>query len=338
MNTFALWGLSALVVVIGSLSPNRSHADIFGIDNRVDANTVSYISEERRAVAVSVLESIIKPVGNGQFEIETDNVSEFLCPDERFADQSSVPYACTGFLVAPDLLVTAGHCSTHYATQIRREPELYCETYKWVFDYKKTERPWLAQESAVYSCKKILYAVYDGKANQRDFALIQLDRPVTSREPLKISHAINNKNDSVFILGHPLGLPMKYAGGAKITDDLRQQSPSLMTNLDAFAGNSGSPVFNRKKEVIGVLVGGSPNRTTYHDESARCERYNRCDEDGTNCIVSDGLVLPRGLPETFSEVQKISNYLPIIDSHKNRIEQERQQPWVIDPPIVATAE
>lgn len=313
---FGLWFL-----INHSLTPVVSWADIFGADDRSEALYETHVSLERQAVAVGVLSSMIELKDDDSYEIETDNISDLLCPDERFSEQSSVSYACTGFLVGPDLLVTAGHCATHFGTQIRRQEELYCDAYNWVFDYTKTSRPWKASPSAVYKCKKVLYAVYDGNANQRDFALIQLDRPVSERIPLNISTSENKKDDSVFMLGHPLGMPMKYTGNARIITDLSPDGPSYVTNLDAFAGNSGSPVFNANHEVVGILVGGMPNNTTYYDEKSKCERYNRCDDEGKNCKATDDRIpVPLGLPTAFSEVQKINKYYHIIEAYRKNSE------------------
>ncbi|PIP90066.1 MAG: hypothetical protein COW01_09305 [Bdellovibrionales bacterium CG12_big_fil_rev_8_21_14_0_65_38_15] len=52
-----------------------------------------------------------------------------VCPTEKFAAQNSIA-KCSVFLVAKDLLVTAGHCA--------RSPE-ECERYAWLFDYREGE-------------------------------------------------------------------------------------------------------------------------------------------------------------------------------------------------------
>lgn len=308
--------LSISILCVLTFISSTGYADIFGNDDRLEAFQVPKVSVQRKAVAVGVLTSLIDPLENGRHRIYTDKVSDFLCPDERFADQSSVAYACTGYLIAPDLLLTAGHCATHEATRIRREPKLYCESYAWVFDYYRSASPILARKDSVYNCKKILFAVFDGPSGARDFALIQLDRPVRSRKPLKMAQAEPSLNDSVYMLGHPMGLPMKYADQARITHLNPQDAYSLYTNLDAQAGNSGSPVFNRRNEVIGTLVGGLPNEVTFENKVAGCERYNYCDENGENCKVFDTPGRIEALvPAAFSEVQRLSKYSDIINSY-----------------------
>jgi hypothetical protein len=86
--------------------------------------------------------------------------------------------------------------------------------------------------------------------------LVRLDRTVVGRKPLrfrKVSKARTGR--SLYVVGHPCGLPQKYAPGAAI----RHNSPKnyFVANLDTYGGNSGSPVFDaRTHRVEGVLVRG----------------------------------------------------------------------------------
>ncbi len=57
------------------------------------------------------------------------------------------------------------------------------------------------------------------------------------------------------MIGHPVGLPTKFAGEAVVRSN--QQSAFFVANLDTYGGNSGSPVFNSDThEVEGILVRG----------------------------------------------------------------------------------
>jgi V8-like Glu-specific endopeptidase len=236
-----------------------------------------------------------------------------MCLDEKFSHQPSLSYACTGFLIGEDLLLTAGHCSTN-VEEVFSSSEFYCEAYTWMFDYHEHKKG-KTNVSAVsgdniYRCKEIIYAVSNNSEPHRDFALIRLDRKVTDRTPLKLASKDPRKNESVFMLGHPMGMPMKLTNNARVVHNDKQKN-FFTTNLDAFSGNSGSPVFNRKKEVVGILVAGNPANSTYYDEKNKCERYNRCDNNGKNCkaITIEG----EGFPNTGSDVQKITPYLELIN-------------------------
>tara|TARA_Y100000768_G_scaffold388896_1_gene388436 strand:+ start:8327 stop:9232 length:906 start_codon:yes stop_codon:yes gene_type:complete len=293
-------------------------ADIFGTDNRQAVYPYSSTQKYARSVAVGVINSLWSENGRGGLELLVDPLSERMCASERFSYNPSVSYACTGFLIAEDVLVTAGHCGTHVRTEIRDETKNYCEAYTWLFDYQET-RPRKINTNHInkdnlYRCKKILYAVNDEGDLGRDFAIIKLDRKVKGRTPLKIASHSPAQGDAVSMLGHPMGMPMKYTHSAYIFEFFNQ-SYNFKTNLDAFAGNSGSPVFNKNMEVVGVLVAGNPSLSTYYDKKKKCERYNRCDNNGRNCIEQN--IGEEGFPHTYSKVQKISKYLDELKRAKN---------------------
>ena len=81
----------------------------------------------------------------------------------------------------------------------------------------------------------------------------------------------------VGLAGYPVGLPLKVA----FTESDPNKDPSEVTNrifarnatmffarLDAFKGNSGSPVFNEEFEVVGILTGGASD--FWHDKTNGC--------------------------------------------------------------------
>src|SRR5262249_37357901 len=60
---------------------------------------------------------------------------------------------------------------------------------------------------------------------------------------------------AVHVIGHPSGLPAKFAGGAAVRNN--QPNAFFVANLDTYGGNSGSPVFNSDTHVVeGILVRG----------------------------------------------------------------------------------
>ena len=302
-----------LILLALLVLPESAKADIFGEDNRRDVRIGSREYKLARSVAVGVLNSLWTPINNSISELWADPVSDLLCSDERFSRQTTVSYACTGFLVGPDLLITAGHCGVNVG-EVRNSSDNYCEAYTWMFDYYANSNVRRVPSRNIYKCKEIIYAgqVGDG-IGSTDFTLLRLDRKVKDRTPLKIATSKVRLGDEVHMLGHPMGLPMKHTSEGFVFDP--QQNRSFLTDLDAFAGNSGSPVFNKKNEVVGVLVAGNPAQATYTDEEAGCDRYNTCDANGENCDVAvfdDGR---QGFPHTFSEVQDIQFYKKLIEEN-----------------------
>jgi V8-like Glu-specific endopeptidase len=292
-----------------------ARADIFGEDNRSDIRRGSRYNHLARSVAVGVLNSLWTEVTPIFFDLWADPIDEFMCSDEPFVKQASVSYACSGFLVGPDLLVTAGHCGVNTG-EVRNSSEDYCEAYTWMFDFYAHTNTKRVPKKNVYKCKEIIYATVIGDdVGSQDFTLLRLDRPVTGRKPLKLAKESPAIYERVKMLGHPMGLPMKLTDKAEIFS--LNNGRSFLTNLDAFSGNSGSPVFNDRDEVIGVLVAGNPALSTYRDEVKGCDRYNRCDENGENCQSISFNEGQDGFPNTFSEVQNIQFYKDLIQENLN---------------------
>lgn len=168
-----------------------------------------------------------------------------VCTTERFFDQTVLPN-CTGFLVAPDVLVTAGHCVTSMSA---------CRDNVWVFDYTDTTTNIKSQD--VYSCSEVIgHKLTLGLLAIKDYAVIKLDRPVRGRKPLEFrKRGRVKKGSDVLVIGHPSGLPLKIADNAEVMDTTWN---TFRTNLDAFGGNSGSPVFNTRTGLVeGILIQGA---------------------------------------------------------------------------------
>ena len=193
-----------------------------------------------------------------------------LCDGEKFENQLSAGL-CSGFLVGPDLLVTAGHCVTS---------RFDCEKNSWVFDYEVKESTKRADVvtngTNVFRCKRVIDAkLITTKTEKIDYALIQLDRVVEGREPLKYraEEKIADGQD-VFVIGYPSGLPQKYAPDAQLVDNSDEHF--FKANLDTFGGNSGSAVFNSETmEVEGILVRGAKDYVT--DAAKKCRTVNTVD-------------------------------------------------------------
>lgn len=294
---------------------------IFGTDDRVPLLPTSPLKELGRATAVAVLSANIEPdeATPGTYKIDAGTLDGYLCPNERFSKDQSLSYSCSGFLVAPDLMVTAGHCMSNTG-EVKDEPEMYCAAYGWLFDYQQDANGQIQARGIpadkYYKCKKIVFAVKDEAAPFRDFALVQLDRPVVGRTPLKIADPAVKVSGSLQMIGYPMGTPMKLSPNARVLFD-EPTRQSFVTNLDAFEGNSGSAVLNQRGEAVGILVGGTPALSTFRREGEQCERYNRCDDEGQNCVVpdKDTGAFP-GFQGTGSEVQRIAPVLELLKQAK----------------------
>jgi Trypsin-like peptidase domain len=170
-----------------------------------------------------------------------------LCSKESYFNQQ-VPSVCTAFVVAPDVIATAGHCvpllgSSRIVFGFRNEK-----------NSGQVQIPAVIPASQVYRSGQVLAQKYDPAG--ADYALVRVDRPMIGHLPLKL-HADGDiaRGTFVYVLGHPSGLPEKLADGAIVNDVV--SNGYFISNLDTFGGNSGSPVFNQASNTVeGILVRG----------------------------------------------------------------------------------
>lgn len=262
---------------------------IYGDDNRHDyfAETDPAIREAADSTVALMNESSLTPGPRGTVVIKGEPYGKTygLCETEAFWEQETAAF-CSGFLVASDTIVTAGHCIANASE---------CASTAIVFDFAY-KAPGLAPKTVpernVYRCKNIIHT--ESSSAGADFAVIKLDRAVVDRHPLGLRRQGTPKvGDDLVVAGHPTGLPLKIAGGAKIRSTASQAY--FVANLDTYGGNSGSAVFNaRTLEVEGILVRGEQD---FKWGPGRCMISNVCPSNGC-----------RG-----EDVTKISEALSFID-------------------------
>lgn len=187
-----------------------------------------------------------------------------LCSDEPFRDQPN-PAWCSGFLVAEDIVATAGHCVDPGG----------CANTAFVFGFVMLDANTAVltiDASQIYHCSEVI-AQQIGAA---DWALVRLDRKVIGHSPLTVRTAgVVDNGEELLVIGHPVGLPRKYAGGATVRGNTAPEY--FEANVDTYGGNSGSAVFNANTlEVEGVLVRGNEDFV----EDGGCDRSNVCPDTG----------------------------------------------------------
>lgn len=269
---FVLLTLSMLVACgksqeSGLREPASSENIIYGEDDRVEASEVSgeWSSIAKSTVALfKISDMSISFRGRATLKLQNLGARLQLCEGERFASQKAGSF-CSGALIGPDLILTAGHCVQDVSD---------CSETRFVFDFKASSSGIVSSSVAadnLYSCKKIIRHVLT--SDGADYAVIQLDRSVKSRQPLKMAeHSDLRTGDSIVVMGHPSGLPLKIAGGAEVRSIA---SEHFVTNLDTYGGNSGSPVFNaRTHKIEGVLVRGGQDYVS----NGFCRYSNVCTE------------------------------------------------------------
>jgi V8-like Glu-specific endopeptidase len=246
----ALLIASMSLIAIYLPNANAHQKVIYGQDDRREYYEIS--NAKIKQIADATL-AMVAPINLKEFSQNEVHLSgstlqaQGMCSTERFANQITAAN-CSGFLITPTTLVTAGHC-------IQSESD--CGHYRWVKNFKMTypdQNNFALSSQDVFHCKRIIKRDLNN-IDKNDFAVLELDRPVNGVVPLKTRKSGKiKKGESLVVLGHPSGLPLKIAGGASVRDI---KDKFFVANLDTYGGNSGSAVINAKTLLVeGILVRG----------------------------------------------------------------------------------
>jgi Trypsin-like peptidase domain len=290
----------ATPALFAELNRRAVEKGIFGNDDRKDLFTLEAERAElaavsgdtsyhdkalKNAAAVCCLVQASKLIPNGDESVklktipfaESQHDTIKMCPLERFSTQPCGAF-CTGFLVAPDVVVTAGHCVNADSV----------ETTRFVFGFRMTSATQAVTtfpKGSVYSGKALLGHKLVNSTGE-DWAVVKLDRPVADVTPVKFrkTEKIGN-SDKVYVIGFPTGLPCKVAANAKVNQNGNEFV--FTGNLDTYGGNSGSPVFNlTTHEVEGILVRGGQDFEFVTDTLGGCiKSVVLADSDGNEACT-----------------------------------------------------
>lgn len=239
---------------------------IYGSDNRIE---VSAIDDEARRnlaqavcgifdgprIAVNASTYEVRPASTLRAQLAAKFPSTPLDPLVRFADQPVA--ACgSGALIDSRHIITSAHTFFNADGTEKRDPTQTWIAFGWT---QASGNEMLA--SNVFKGKRVVAWAYDADKGRgsSDWAIIELGKPddpsksaISNLPTMPLSVEDAPMNAPLWMVGHPCGLPQKYATG-KVTD---RNTLSFSTNLDAFEANSGSPVFNATNQLVGILMSG----------------------------------------------------------------------------------
>lgn len=253
-------------------------------------------------------------------------VKENICSDQRFAEEIS-PASCSGFLVAPDIVMTSAHClipkDTSFISRIwhrifnnnpQAQNRIYkrrimnkCKNRSWVFNFNDRNNELIAEGTLVLhkienqfvaKCQDLVYYQRAAKNNQ-DFVLIKLNKKIPAKY-FQFSNQPTRDPEDIWMIGHPLGISAKISPAHDFL--LSDSEKFYRIAIDSFRGNSGSPLVDKKMKVLGILTGGG--KDLVFNKSRGCYDYYKCSvhEIGTNinCPGEKFLKIPNKIKKMIS--------------------------------------
>lgn len=254
--------------------PGDQRKEIYALDQcGLEPKIIQQITQQADNVACMVNKlSLIKDPVLKKFTVRFPNdtlgQTMNLGEKELFHDQITLAFG-TAFLAIDDChAITAAHCvckansddldlvrikKTRLVFGFRLQSSTQCKT-----EFKKKK---------VYKFQVVAHKFSRYPQKWADWALLRLKKAKDDGIPFKLNFAQVVKGAQVSMLGYPSGLPLKWTNNAKVVSSHLRDDPNYFeSNIDAFGGNSGSPVLlEASGEVVGILCSGHVDYEDDHD-------------------------------------------------------------------------
>lgn len=183
----------------------------------------------------------------------------------RFS-QEPAPGFGTAFLIGKQFVFTSAHCICAKESPILSIKAI--RATRLVFGFKMEDEHQAVthfSRNDVYKIKTVIAHQYSRVGLWEDWALLELDREVSGRSPINIHSKIKAvRQASLYMLGHPMGLPLKITGGGGVK---KSKDNYFECALSGFKGNSGSPVFDKDHQLVGIFCTGNDDYEWTKSES-----------------------------------------------------------------------
>lgn len=222
-------------------------------------------------------------------DVSWPGASQHLCADEAYAKQPRAAN-CSGVLIAEDRVVTVRHCLEPSSKGPSGVPRKYHDL-RFVFGFRMADAqsptsftfpaedvcwPKPSTTFVVVNGKAVVAEIECGTAKARTVATLAQSPiapdPAVSCTPCGCTAP--EREACIYAFGYPEGLPAKFSGWGRATNF---SHPTMFgMQIDVAQGNSGSPIFNARHELVGVL---DREGNDSFCESGGCARWKGCCRD-----------------------------------------------------------
>ncbi|MEM7606747.1 MAG: trypsin-like peptidase domain-containing protein [Myxococcota bacterium] len=260
-------------------------ADVWGSDDRIETiDGVAAMRTLARSSAMLTRSATLDEVRDdgGALSgyrmspwVESLRITRSLCEDVRFAEQPAMGF-CSATLVAPDLVLTAGHCLGGVGVSTERAR---CADISVLFDF--TSGTEFFSPESVYSCASVESIRNEDIPNNLDWALIRLDRAVRGRNVAPILRGTPAPGTPVMQIAHPTGIPQKLAPGVVTDRATFDENPfhanvSFSYSADIFGGTSGGSVYAVQELALAGLPAAFSGQDYVPNATGTCSVVGVC--------------------------------------------------------------
>lgn len=260
------------------LLEQRLQKAIYGKDGRMNPcqfsdkqKTLELASNVAMLVSANQLKKTGKSKSEELYKITSVTYGEFfqskmnepLCDNVPFKNEQA-PAFCSAFLVSINgkkRVMTAGHClKGRDKNSIRIVFSISPDAKGFVPTDSELQKQLVVSSDQIFSIKSVKT---DQSLKSLDIALIEVNEEIKAEGlDVNLSGNLIQEGRDVILVGHPVGLEVKFdfSGEIKTVNKNHHSNRKYYfeSSVDAFSGNSGSPVLDLEtEEVIGILVSGN---------------------------------------------------------------------------------